>query len=62
MFLVALALNKFFKPKNEGNNKGYNIDKKQIKTNTSLATLGYHNVDIELHKSVIAKIKVELVK
>ncbi len=46
----------------ELNNKGYNIDKKQIKTNTSLSSLGYHNVDIELHKSVIAKIKVELVK
>ena len=43
-------------------NKKYDIDKKQIKINDSLSTLGFHNVDIELHKKVIATIKVELVK
>lgn len=41
--------------------KNYDIDKKQIKINDSLSSLGYHNVDIELHKKVIATIKVELV-
>ena len=43
-------------------NKGYNIDKKQIKINNPLSTLGFHNVDIELHKKVIATIKIELIK
>ncbi len=41
--------------------KNYDIDKKQIKINDPLSSLGYHNVDIELHKKVIATIKVELV-
>jgi len=43
-------------------NRGFNISKKQIKINDSLATLGFHNVDIELHKKVTATIKVQLVK
>ena len=43
-------------------NKGYDIDKKQIKMNGSISTLGYHYIDIELHKKVIAKLKVELKK
>ena len=43
-------------------NKKYDIDKKQIKINDSLSTLGFHNVDIELHKKVVATIKVELIK
>ena len=43
-------------------NKGYNIDKKQIKISNTIATLGFHNVDIELHKKVIATIKIELKK
>ena len=43
-------------------NKGYIIDKKQIKINTPLSTLGFHDVDIELHKKVIATIKIELKK
>ena len=43
-------------------NKGYNIDKKQIKINNPLSTLGFHNVDIELHKKVIATVKIELKK
>ena len=42
--------------------KGYNIDKKQIKINNSISSLGFHNVDIELHKKVIATIKIELKK
>lgn len=43
-------------------NKKYDIDKKQIKINSALSTLGFHDVDVELHKKVIATIKVELVK
>jgi len=38
------------------------IDKKQIKLNEPLSCLGFHNVEIELHKKVIAILKVELVK
>ena len=41
---------------------GYNIDKKSIIINSSLSSLGTHIVDIELHKKVVAKIKVNLVK
>lgn len=43
-------------------NKGYNIDKKQIKINNTISSLGFHNVDIELHKKVVATIKIELKK
>lgn len=43
-------------------NKGYNIDKKQINIESSISSLGYHNVDIELHKKVTAKLKIELKK
>ena len=42
--------------------KGYNIDKKQIKFEGAIASLGIHNIDIELHKKVIAKLKIELKK
>ena len=43
-------------------NKGYEIDKKQIKIDNVISSLGFHNVDIELHKKVIATIKIELKK
>ena len=43
-------------------NKGYNIDKRQIKIDGTISSLGFHNVDIELHKKVIAKVKIELTK
>ena len=42
--------------------KGYNIDKKQVKINNTISSLGFHNVDIELHKKVVAKLKIELKK
>ena len=42
--------------------KGYNIDKKQVKINNPISSLGFHNVDIELHKKVVATIKIELKK
>lgn len=43
-------------------NKGYEIDKKKIKMELALSSLGFHNVEIELHKKVIATIKVQLMK
>lgn len=42
--------------------KGYEIDKKQIKIDGSISSLGFHNVDIQLHKKVVAKLKIELKK
>ncbi len=42
--------------------KEFSIDKKQIKINDALSTLGYHDVEIELHKKVSATIKVHLTK
>lgn len=45
---------------NELKNKGYEIDKKKIKMDIPLSSLGFHNVDIELHKKVIATIRVQL--
>lgn len=42
--------------------KGYEIDKKQIKINGTISSLGFHNVNIELHKKVVAKLKIELKK
>ena len=43
-------------------NKGYEIDKKQININGTISSLGFHNVDIILHKKVVAKLKIELKK
>lgn len=40
----------------------YVIDKNKIKINEPLTTLGTHIVDIELHKQVIAKVKINLEK
>lgn len=41
---------------------GYNIEKNKIHLDHALSSLGIHNVDLELHKHVIATFKVELVK
>lgn len=43
-------------------NKKFIINKKQIKIDNPISTLGYHNVDIELHKKVKATLKIQLVK
>lgn len=40
----------------------YSIDKNKIKLNEALSSLGTHVIDIELHKQVIAKLKINLVK
>lgn len=41
---------------------GITIDKKNIKLETPLSSIGFHNVEIETYKDIIAKVKVELVK
>jgi len=43
-------------------NKGYDIDKNKISIDSPLSCLGTHIVNIELHKQVIANLKVNLVK
>lgn len=48
--------------KRELDNKGYQIDKKQIKLMNPITSLGFHNVKIELHKKVEATIKIQVVK
>lgn len=42
--------------------KGYKIDKKKIVIDEPISSLGYHEVNINLHKKVKAKVTVELVK
>lgn len=42
--------------------EGFIIDKKKININESLSSLGYHNVEINLHSKVIAIIKVKLME
>lgn len=42
--------------------QGYDIDKKKIKIEGEISSLGVHNVEIELHKKVIATIRVKVVK
>ena len=42
--------------------KGYVVDKKNIKIDIPLTSLGIHFVSIVLEKSVIAKVKIQLVK
>ena len=46
----------------ELNKKGFNIDKKNVMIKEPISTLGTHIVDIELHKKVVAQIKVVLNK
>jgi ribosomal protein L9 len=41
---------------------GFKIDKKKIKITHDLNCLGFHDVKLELHKKVIANLKIELVK
>ena len=42
--------------------KGYTIDKKQLNITTSLQSLGFHKVEIELYKEIHADLKIQLVK
>lgn len=40
---------------------GYQVDKKLIHLDHVIDTLGFHNVEVELHKKVIATIKVSVI-
>lgn len=42
--------------------QNFDIDKNKIKITTPLSSLGTHNVAIELHKKVIANLKINLIK
>lgn len=44
----------------ELNESGFNIDKKTVKINVPIDSLGTYNVNVELHKKVIANIKVKV--
>ncbi len=44
------------------NKLGYSIDKTAIKLDHDIVSLGTHNVELHLHKKVIAVIKVDVVK
>lgn len=41
---------------------GYKIDKKKIVLNSPISSLGFHEINIMLHKNVTAAIRVELAK
>lgn len=41
---------------------GFDIDKKKIKINGEINSLGYHNVTITLHKKVVFDLKIVLTK
>lgn len=42
--------------------KGFKIDKRQIIIESQIASLGFHNVKIELYNGILAKIKVHVIK
>lgn len=48
--------------KDELQKKGYNIEKSMIEINNPIASLGFHNIDINLYPEVIATIKVHVIK
>ena len=48
--------------KKELNDLGYKIEKQNIKLDHPIDTLGVHDVEVELHKKVIATIKVKVIK
>lgn len=41
---------------------GIKVEKRKFINTDNLATLGYHNVKVELHKGVIATVKVQLIE
>ena len=42
--------------------KGFNIDKKQVEFDHVVASLGYHDIKINLYKDIFVKVKVKLEK
>ena len=50
------------KIKDELTKQGFKIEKSAIKLNNTIASLGFHNVDLELYNDVIASVKVHVIK
>lgn len=48
--------------KDELQKKGYLVDKKQIELGYPIASLGYHDVKINLYKKIFVKIRIKLQK
>ena len=48
--------------KDELKKESYNFEKSQIKLLDSLASLGFHNIEITIYKDITAKVKVHLIK
>ena len=48
--------------KDELQKKGYSIEKSMIDIKTPIASLGFHNVDINLYPEIVATIKVHVIK
>lgn len=42
--------------------KGIKVDKKKIIIDHSISSLGFHNIQIELHKEITANLKINLIK
>ncbi len=42
--------------------KGYKIEKNKIELSTSISSLGFHNVNINLYPEVIATVKIHVIK
>lgn len=47
---------------NECKKMGIDIDKKKIICDHEIASLGFHNIKIDLHKKVTANLKIKLIK
>ena len=48
--------------KDELKKESYNFEKSQIKLLDSIASLGFHNIEITIYKDITAKVKVHLIK
>ena len=48
--------------KDELKKENFNFEKSQIKLLDSLASLGFHNIEITIYKDITAKVKVHLIK
>lgn len=48
--------------KDELEKKGYKVEKSAININNTIASLGFHNVDINLYGDVVATVKVHVIK
>ena len=46
--------------KEELQKKGFNIDKTKIKLDHPIMSIGCHEIDINLHKEVVAKLKIQV--